>query len=89
MPEVLTPERITIITMLLLAIGAGARKVWVWGYQLTEAQAAIAILKAEHKTELDEVKADAKEWKGIAIEQWRTTKGAVAVAETIMTGRTP
>lgn len=33
----LTPERITIIGFLLGIISAGAKKIWVWGYQLKEA----------------------------------------------------
>lgn len=38
LPDVLTPERLTIVALLLGILAGGYRKVWVWGYQLKEAQ---------------------------------------------------
>jgi hypothetical protein len=69
----LDPEQVTIISLLLFIGIAGFKRYWVWGYQLAEAQLAT-----------EEAKEEADEWKGIALEQWRTTGKAVAVAETVV-----
>lgn len=64
--ELLTPERVTIITLLLLALGSGARKMWVWGYQLTDSEA------REEKAE-----ARATRWEAIALRALKVTEKAV------------
>lgn len=37
-PNLFTPERITLVSVLIGIIYAGARKWWVWGYQLEDAE---------------------------------------------------
>lgn len=37
-PNLFTPERLTIITILAGIIFSGAKRIWVWGYQLEEVQ---------------------------------------------------
>lgn len=37
-PTLFTPEKITIIAILMGVIFTGFKKMWVWGYQLKEAE---------------------------------------------------
>ena len=38
-PNLINPERLTLLSLLVVIIYTGSKKVWVWGYQLLEADA--------------------------------------------------
>lgn len=65
--EVLTPERLTIIGMLLGIIAAGARKVWVWGYQLVESELRKKESDEAYESRLTEIQERARRWETVAL----------------------
>lgn len=66
--ELLTPERVTIISLLLIALGAGARRMWVWGYQLTDSEKRETLANAR-----------AERWEGIALRALKVSEKVVTV----------
>jgi len=65
--EIITPERATIIGMLLTAIAAGARKIWVWGYQLVDAEKRKTDSDTAYEARLKEIQERAQRWETIAL----------------------
>ena len=65
--DFITPERLTITGMLATAIVTGARKVWVWGYQIVEAEKRKADSDAAYEVRLKEVQGRAQRWETIAL----------------------
>jgi len=65
--EVFTPERVTIIGMLLTAIATGARKIWVWGYQLVDSEKRKEVSDAAYEARLKEIQERAQRWETIAL----------------------
>lgn len=67
-------SKLSIITGLLLILVGGSRKLWVWGYQLREAEDRHAKREAELKEEV-------REWKELARRHELVTERSLALQE--------
>jgi hypothetical protein len=67
-------QNVSLVAGLIFILVGGKLRWWVWGYQLTEAQAAILAMKVERD-----------EWKTVAMSGLRSTEKAVGMASTALT----
>ena len=77
----LTPERLTIIGLLLTVLGSGMKKIWVWGYQLVDAEKRKTDSDLANDARLREVQERAQRWETIALR-------ALNVGEKVVQGKT-
>jgi len=77
----LTPERLTIIGLLLTVLGSGMKKIWVWGYQLLDAEKRKTDADVASEARLREVQERAQRWETIALR-------ALNVGEKVVQGKT-
>jgi len=77
----LTPERLTIIGLLLTVLGSGMKKVWVRGYQLLDAEKRKTESDAANDARIREVQERAQRWETIALR-------ALNVGEKVVQGKT-
>jgi len=77
--DFITPERLTITGMLATAIITGARKVWVWGYQLVDAEKRKTESDSAYEARLKEVQDRAQRWETIALRALNVGEKSVQV----------
>lgn len=68
-------------TMLALILFGGAKKVWVWGYQLEEARQHVEEERERNQIQLEEAKEECEEWKRIALRSLGHSEQAAAIVQ--------